>query len=72
MRGLPANLDETRQGEDDQAEQNRLTLSLAGLAVALALVIIGLSLFTHLRDKARIEDCLLAGRLNCDAVLPVR
>ena len=24
------------------------------------------------RDKARIEDCLLAGRLNCDAVLLVR
>ncbi|HEY0206075.1 MAG TPA: hypothetical protein VGC15_18205 [Acetobacteraceae bacterium] len=71
MRGLPADLDESRQGEDDQAEENRLTLSLAGLTVALALVIVGLLLFTHLRDKARIEDCLLAGRLNCDAVLLV-
>ncbi len=72
MRGLPAGLDETRRGEDDQAEENRVTLSLAGLAVALALVIVGLLLFTHLRDKAQIEDCLLAGRLNCDAVLSVR
>ena len=72
MRGLSADLDETRRGEDDQAEENRLTLSLAGLAVALMLVMVGLSLFTHLRDKARVEDCLLAGRLNCDAVLPAR
>ncbi len=72
MRGLPPDLEETRQGEDDQAEENRLTLSLAGLAVALTLVMLGLSLFTQLRDKARVEDCLLAGRLNCDAVLSAR
>ena len=72
MRGLPADLGDARQGEDDRAEENRLTLSLAGLALAMALVIVGLSLFTHLRDKARVEDCLLAGRLNCDAVLVIR
>ena len=72
MRGLPADLGDARQGEDDRAEENRLTLSLAGLALAMALVIVGLSLFTHLRDKARVEDCLLAGRLNCDAVLAIR
>ena len=72
MRGLPADLDRSGRGEDDQAEENRVTASLAGLALALALVITGLALFTQLRDKTRIEDCLLAGRLNCDAVLSSR
>ena len=60
---------DARIGEDDQAQENRLTLSLAGLAIAVLLVVAGLHLLTHLRDKARIEDCLLAGRINCDAIV---
>jgi len=54
---------------DEAAEANRLTASLAGLAVALMLVVAGLFLIQHLRDKAQIEDCLMSGRLNCDATL---
>lgn len=56
-------------GEDEQAEENRVTSSLAGLVVALLIVVAGLFLFTQLRDKARIEDCLLSGRTNCDALI---
>ena len=55
--------------EDEAAEENRLTASLAGLTVALLLVVAGLFLIQHLRDKARIEDCLMSGRFNCDAVV---
>jgi hypothetical protein len=55
--------------EDETAEENRLTASLAGLAVALMLVVAGLFLIQHLRDKARIEDCLMSGRFNCDSVV---
>ncbi len=54
---------------DEAAEEDRLTASLAGLAVALLVVVAGLFLIQHLRDKARVEDCLMAGRFNCDAVL---
>ena len=56
-------------GRDEAAEENRLTASLAGLAVALLVVVAGLFLVQHLRDKARVEDCLMSGRSNCDAVL---
>ena len=55
--------------EDEQAEENRVTSSLAGLVVALLIVVAGLFLFIQLRDKARIEDCLLSGRTNCDSVV---
>ena len=55
--------------KDEAAEENRLTASLAGLAVALLVVVAGLFLIQHLRDKARVEDCLISGRLNCDAML---
>lgn len=54
---------------NEAAEANRMTASLAGLAMALLLVVAGLFLIQHLREKAQVEDCLMSGRLNCDAVL---
>jgi flagellar biogenesis protein FliO len=58
-----------RVAEDEGAEANRLTGSLGGVLIALALVVMGLWLFQHLRNKAEIEDCLLQGRMDCDRVL---
>ena len=55
--------------EDEDMAANRITASLAGLAVALVLVIGGLLLLRGLAEKSRVEDCLLAGRINCDRVL---
>lgn len=55
--------------EDEQDEANRVTISLAGLAVVLAVVVSGLFLIRHLQDKALVEDCLMAQRLNCDAYM---
>ncbi len=54
--------------ESRQEAEDRLTASLAGLAMALALVVLGLFLADHLRTQARLEDCLLAGRANCAAL----
>lgn len=55
--------------EDDAMEDRRVTASLAGLAFALALVVVGLFLLHGLSEKSRVEDCLMAGRINCDRVL---
>ncbi len=57
--------------EDEQAQANRLTGSLAGLAFALFLVVVGLVLVQHLASKARLEDCLLSGRIDCDSMLAI-
>ena len=54
--------------EREQEEANRQTASLAGLALALAFVVIGVFLIRELHAKAVVEDCLLAAQLNCDAV----
>jgi hypothetical protein len=56
-------------GDDDQDDKDRQTASLAGMAVALFLVVVGLFLIRELHAKATLEDCLLSGRSNCDAVL---
>jgi hypothetical protein len=42
------------------------------VAVILTLLAIGLFLVHTLRHAARVEDCLLAGRRNCDAVAQER
>ncbi len=55
--------------DDDQEGANRQTASLAGMAVALLLVVVGLFLIHQLHTKTLVEDCLLAGRGNCDKVL---
>jgi hypothetical protein len=54
--------------EREQAEHDRQTASLAGLAIALALVVVGVFLVHELHAKSMVEDCLLANQLNCDAV----
>jgi hypothetical protein len=56
-------------GEDDQDGANRQTASLAGLAVALLLVVAGLFLIHQLHSKTLVEDCLMAGRADCDRLL---
>ena len=58
--------------EAEKADADRVTTSLAGLALALLLVVVGLFLVQHLRDKARVEDCLLSGRINCDQLVSQR
>ena len=59
----------TTNYDDEQADANRVTMSLAGLAFALFLVVIGLFLVQQLASKAKLEDCLLSGRSNCDSMV---
>jgi hypothetical protein len=55
-------------GADHQAA-TRQTASLAGVVIILMLLVGGLFLIQHLHRSAMIEDCLLAGRRNCDALV---
>jgi hypothetical protein len=61
-----------RHWPDDRATQQaaeRQTASLAGIVVVLVLLIGGLFLVRQLRTTSLIEDCLLAGHRNCDALI---
>ena len=48
---------------------NRQTMSLAGLAVTLAVLVASVYLVQRLSHTTRVEDCLMANRLNCDRVV---
>jgi hypothetical protein len=50
---------------DDEKQADRQTASLAGLVIALALIVVGLFLVQRLHTESQLEDCLLSGRTNC-------
>jgi hypothetical protein len=52
--------------EEDEEAADRQTASLAGIAITLLLLVIGLFLIHELHGKAVVEDCLMAGRHDCD------
>lgn len=59
----------TMSSDAEKAEANRVSASLAGLAAALLFVVLGLTVVHHLHDEARVEDCLMSGRNNCDQLV---
>ena len=57
---------------DDQAADQaaaRQTANLVGVAIILLLLVGGLFLVQHLHRSAMFEDCLLAGRRDCDTMM---
>jgi hypothetical protein len=58
--------------EKDEEAADRQTASLAGAAVTLLLLVVGLLLVRELHTEATIEDCLMAGRMHCDVLLQDR
>ena len=51
---------------DAQTDADRQTAGLAGFAFVLLLLVAGLFLVHTLSHKGKVEDCLMAGRLDCD------
>jgi hypothetical protein len=58
--------------QEDERTEDRQTSSLLGIVIVLLLLIVGLFLVQQLRTSAALEDCLLAGRRNCDALVSPR
>jgi hypothetical protein len=55
-----------RHDEDENARETR---GLLAIAFVLALALVASYLVEQLRKEGIIEDCLLAGRVNCDALI---
>jgi hypothetical protein len=55
--------------EADEEAADRQTASLAGIAITLLLLSVGLFLVRELHATAAIEDCLMAGRTQCDLLV---
>ncbi len=55
--------------DEEQEIADRKTASLAGLTLTLFVVVAGLYVLHQLAAKTAVEDCLLAGRSNCDLIV---
>jgi hypothetical protein len=53
----------------DREESDRRTAGLAAIVVVLLLLIGGLLLTQTLHKKSVLEDCLMAGRRDCDQLV---
>jgi hypothetical protein len=64
---------EYRSGDGDGGADQRRSAALIGLIIILALAIAGVVLVRELRERSRLEDCLMSGRTNCAPIeVPLR
>jgi hypothetical protein len=55
-----------------QADADRQTVGLAGIALVLALVVVSLFLVRQLRRQSELQDCVLSGMSRCEFVIAAR
>jgi hypothetical protein len=55
--------------EPAESQGNR-TSAMAGLAVAVVLLVVGLWLARELTAASKMQDCLMSGRTNCNVIQP--
>jgi hypothetical protein len=55
--------------QDSESEGNR-TPAMAGLAIAVVLLVVGLWLARELTAASKMQDCLMSGRTNCNVIQP--
>jgi hypothetical protein len=54
----------------DDDEDDRITSSLAGLAIILLLAVLALTLMRRIGTATALEDCVMSGRTNCALIDP--
>jgi hypothetical protein len=58
-------MDDPEQGESRRP-------AIAGLAIAVVLLVAGLWLAHELTAASKMQDCLMSGRTNCNVIEPAR
>lgn len=58
--------DPKEKGESQQSESRRP--AIAGLAIAVVLLVTGLWLAHELTAASKMQDCLMSGRTNCNVI----
>jgi hypothetical protein len=71
----PENLEAEKLKSAQSRPQNREprennTPAMAGLGIAVVLLVVGLWLAHELRAASKMQDCVLSGRTNCNVIQP--
>jgi hypothetical protein len=54
---------------EPEPKENRRP-AIAGLVIAVALLVVGLWLAHELTAASKMQDCLMSGRTNCNVIQP--
>ena len=55
---------------ENPESQGSRTPAIAGLAIAVVLLVVGLWLARELTAASKMQDCLMSGRTNCNVIQP--
>lgn len=66
----PRTTNSQKAGADDSESQGNRTPAMAGLAIAVVLLVVGLWLARELTAASKMQDCLMSGRTNCNVIQP--
>jgi hypothetical protein len=55
--------------DEPEPKENR-TPAIAGLAIAVVLLVVGWWLARELTAASKMQDCLMSGRTNCNVIQP--
>jgi hypothetical protein len=58
--------------DPEQDGDGSRTPAIAGLAIAVVLLVVGLWLAHELSAASKMQDCLMSGRTNCNVIEPAR
>ena len=65
--GPSADSPKPNNSKPESPRENR-TPAMAGLAIAVVLLVVGLWLARELRAASKMQDCLMSGRTNCNVI----
>jgi hypothetical protein len=65
--GPSADSPKLNSSKPESPRENR-TPAMAGLAIAVVLLVVGLWLARELRAASKMQDCLMSGRTNCNVI----
>ena len=68
----PQRTEKAQEGAEAGSRKSRETRTpaIAGLAIAVVLLIVGLWLAHELTAASKMQDCLMSGRSNCNVIEP--
>ena len=65
-------MNDTKQDENRGEQGGSRRPAIAGLAIAVVLLVVGLWLARELSAASKMQDCLMSGRTNCNVIEPAQ